>query len=195
MTVSPHVAWALVLPRPCSPSHTPVGTGPSTPGPRPLWSVRHLAPQVTVPPHPRHLPAGRPGRQSSWGQWWHSLSSLMMEEAPFFLWPVSGEGGVLRISPPQLFVTHPLPCDGRWGCAISTHLPQGRTPPQMVWTAAVHPAATCWPLLWPPAMASPGPKGVQTSGRAQGQGRGLAGPRELRPPSMAPGGGAGGEDR
>lgn len=104
-------------------------------------------------------------------------------------------GGSIEISPPQLFVTHPLPCDGRWGCAISTHLPQGRTPPQMVWTAAVHPAATCWPLLWPPAMASPAPKGVQTSGRAQGQGRGLAGPRELRPPSMAPGGGAGGEDR
>lgn len=52
MTVSLRVAWALVLPRPRSPSCTPVGTGPSTPGPRPLWSVQHLAPQVTTPPTP-----------------------------------------------------------------------------------------------------------------------------------------------
>lgn len=53
------------------------------------------------------------------------------------------EGPLWSVSPPQLFVTHPLPRDGRWGCAISTHLPQGPTRLQTVWAAAVHPAATC----------------------------------------------------
>lgn len=162
--------------------------------PPPVVRAASGSPGDRSPPPPPPA-CGTSGRQSSWGQWWRSSSPLMMEEGPFFLWPVSGEGGALSISAPQLFVTHPLPCDGTWECAISTHLPQGPTRPQTVWAAAVHPAATCWPLLRPPAMASPAPKGVQTSGRAQGQGWGLAGPRELRPPSMAPGGGAAREDR
>lgn len=119
------------------------------PRPPPLWSVRCLAPQVT--PHPLP-PACRTSREAELlgevvaflaicpdGRGTHggrgALLSLASEQG--------AEGPLWSVSPPQLFVTHPLPRDGRWGCAISTHLPQGPTRLQMVWAAAVHPAATC----------------------------------------------------